>query len=64
MPRAVTCNDCYFRRKGLCALEREETCPTFRHMHRGRMATPRQAQLLEPTSARRHPVPVAIGSAR
>ncbi len=49
MPRAVTCHECYFRRKGLCALERDEPCPTFRHMHKGRLATPKQAQLVEPS---------------
>jgi hypothetical protein len=32
-------------------------------MHRGRMATPRQAQLIEPTS-RGTTRPVAIGAAR
>ena len=62
MPRAVTCNDCYFRRKALCALNREDPCPTFRHMHRGRLATPQQAQLLEPTVAARR-APVVIGAA-
>jgi hypothetical protein len=25
-----TCHDCYFRRKGLCALALERPCPTFR----------------------------------
>jgi hypothetical protein len=27
---AVTCEDCYFRRAGLCALSLERPCPTFR----------------------------------
>ena len=26
----ATCNDCYFRSAGLCALPGEEVCPTFR----------------------------------
>ena len=26
----VTCNDCYFRTAGLCALPGNEVCPTFR----------------------------------
>ena len=26
----VSCNDCYFRRAGLCALPGDEPCPTFR----------------------------------
>jgi hypothetical protein len=25
-----TCEDCYFRRRGLCALALERPCPTFR----------------------------------
>jgi hypothetical protein len=25
-----TCDDCYFRRHGLCALALERPCPTFR----------------------------------
>jgi hypothetical protein len=27
---APTCNDCYFRRHGLCAMNPERVCPTFR----------------------------------
>ena len=26
----ASCEDCYFRRAGLCALRLEEPCPTFR----------------------------------
>jgi hypothetical protein len=26
----ATCQDCYFRRHGLCALALERPCPTFR----------------------------------
>jgi hypothetical protein len=26
----ATCNDCYFRCAGLCALPGDEPCPTFR----------------------------------
>jgi hypothetical protein len=28
--KAPTCQDCYFRRHGLCALVLERPCPTFR----------------------------------
>jgi hypothetical protein len=28
--QAATCDDCYFRRRGLCALALERPCPTFR----------------------------------
>jgi hypothetical protein len=26
----VSCNDCYFRASGLCALPGDDPCPTFR----------------------------------
>ncbi len=42
----VTCNDCYFRRAGLCALPGETICPTFRASAAGRLAPPRQPQLV------------------
>jgi hypothetical protein len=29
-PTAHSCNDCYFRRHGLCAMTPEHPCPTFR----------------------------------
>lgn len=28
--RQVTCDDCYFRRQGLCALPGDTVCPTYR----------------------------------
>jgi len=28
--RHVTCDDCYFRREGLCALPGNTVCPTYR----------------------------------
>jgi hypothetical protein len=42
----ATCDDCYFRRAGLCALSPEVPCPTFRAMSRGQLAQPRQPQLV------------------
>jgi hypothetical protein len=42
----VTCDDCYFRRAGLCALQLERPCPTFRVHSKGSMVTPRQAPLV------------------
>lgn len=42
----VTCDDCYFRRAGLCALELERPCPTFRLHSRGALAPPRQPRLV------------------
>jgi hypothetical protein len=42
----ATCNDCYFRRAGLCALSPETPCPTFRADSRGALMRPRQPQLV------------------
>jgi hypothetical protein len=41
-----TCNDCYFKRTGLCALSLEAPCPTFRAHNRGSLVPPRQAPLV------------------
>jgi hypothetical protein len=46
--RCVTCNDCYFRKTSLCALDLAEPCPTFRPALRGQMVAPRQPRLVEP----------------
>ena len=45
--RCVTCNDCYFRKTSLCALDLAEPCPTFRPALRGQMVAPRQPRLVE-----------------
>ena len=29
-PKAPTCDDCFFNKNRLCALELDEACPTFR----------------------------------
>ena len=42
----ATCDDCYFRRAGLCSLSPEAPCPTFRAETRGALMRPRQAQLV------------------
>jgi hypothetical protein len=42
----ATCNDCYFRRAGLCALSPEVPCPTFRAESRGALTRPQQPQLV------------------
>jgi hypothetical protein len=47
----ATCDDCYFRRAGLCALNPESPCPTFRADMRGRIAPPRQPQLVPRAAA-------------
>jgi hypothetical protein len=44
----VSCNDCYFRRAGLCALPGETVCPTFRlAVKSGTLDPPRQAPLIQ-----------------
>jgi hypothetical protein len=42
---APTCEDCYFRRHGLCAMTPERPCPTFRAATRT-LRPPRQPQLV------------------
>jgi hypothetical protein len=42
----MTCDDCFFRREGLCALRLERPCPTFRAQTKGALAPPRQAPLI------------------
>lgn len=42
---APTCDDCYFRRHGLCALTPERPCPTFRAAARV-LRPPRQPRLV------------------
>jgi hypothetical protein len=44
--QSPTCDDCYFRRHGLCALALERPCPTFRAA--GRVLQPRPLPLLMP----------------
>jgi len=41
-----TCNDCYFRRAGLCALDLERICPTFRLNAKGSLVPPVQPRLV------------------
>lgn len=42
----ATCNDCYFRQAGLCALPGETPCPTFRVSAKGALVPPPQAPLV------------------
>jgi len=42
----VTCDDCYFRQGGLCALTGNVVCPTFRATTRGELAPPPQPRLV------------------
>jgi len=50
----TTCNDCYFRRAGLCALPGNEVCPTFRMVRAGSLEPPRQPQLVPRSLAVAH----------
>ena len=54
----LTCDDCYFRREGLCALAGNVPCPTFRAATGGALTPPRQ-----PGSCRGRSSPVAVGHA-
>jgi len=54
----VTCDDCFFRREGLCALTGNVPCPTFRAARAGELAPPRHPQLVPRTVPR-----VAVGQA-
>jgi hypothetical protein len=56
--RPHTCEDCYFRREGLCAIPGNVVCPTFRASSVGTLAPPRQPQLV-PRPVRR----VTVGQA-
>jgi hypothetical protein len=44
---ARTCDQCYFRMHGLCALARTEPCATFRLARREGLVPPPQAPLVE-----------------
>jgi hypothetical protein len=43
---AVTCEDCFFRRRNLCALALDEPCSTFRPDSPNGLMPPRQTSLL------------------
>jgi len=46
---APTCDDCYFRCHGLCAMSPERPCPTFRAATRT-LQPPRQPRLVPLTA--------------
>jgi hypothetical protein len=50
----ITCNDCFFRQAGLCALPGDEVCPTFRIHRAGSLEPPRQPQLVPRSLAVAH----------
>lgn len=57
---ASTCEDCYFRRAGLCALAGNVPCPTFRAAT-GRLEPPPQPRLVLRSVATQ--MPQAVGAA-
>jgi hypothetical protein len=42
----ATCNDCYFRQEGLCALPGNTPCPTFRAATRDGLQPPTHPRLV------------------
>jgi hypothetical protein len=44
--RKVSCEDCYFRKNGLCALDLAEACATFRPDHPEGLRPPTQLQFV------------------
>jgi len=45
-PKPPTCDDCYFRKNLLCALELDEPCTTFRPNRPEGLVPPKQPVLL------------------
>jgi len=45
-PKPPTCDDCYFRKNQLCALQLDEPCTTFRPNRPEGLVPPRQPVLL------------------
>ena len=73
--KCVRCEDCYFRRNMLCALNLSAPCPTFRPADRGlvpdrqlsfvfRTERTRAAYAFPPADARYGPAATAAASAR
>jgi hypothetical protein len=59
--RRVTCNDCFFRKTSLCALDLSEPCPTFRPAVGGEMVAPPPSppRLVEPLTELHAPAWIA-----
>ena len=52
----MTCEECFFARNGLCALELEEPCPTFRPYHPEGLKPPAQLRMVFREQRRRQAV--------
>jgi hypothetical protein len=44
--KKVTCEDCFFARNGLCALNLDEACPTYRPDHPDGLRPPTQLRFV------------------
>ena len=51
-PKKISCEDCYFRRNMLCALNLEEPCTTFRPDHPEGLRPPPQMRMVFERSTR------------
>jgi hypothetical protein len=60
---AVTCEDCFFRCRGLCALGLDSPCPTFRPNTPEGLVPPRQPALLMRDRGNRAGTQVAVQAA-
>ena len=47
----MTCEDCFFARNGLCALNLDEACPTYRPDHPDGLRPPTQLRFVSARSA-------------
>jgi hypothetical protein len=54
--RKVTCEECFFSRQGLCALELDEPCATFRPDHPDGLRPPSQMRFVFRQERRRQAV--------
>jgi hypothetical protein len=59
--RIITCEDCYFRRELLCALQLDEPCPTFRPASIDGLVPPVQAPLVPLPHALEHADAAVVG---
>ena len=60
---AVSCEDCFFRRRSLCALGLDSPCPTFRPDTPDGLVPPRQPALLMRDQSERTEPQVAVQAA-
>ena len=59
--RTITCEDCYFRRELLCALQLDAPCPTFRPASLDGLVPPAQAPLVPLPHAVEHADGAVVG---